>query len=109
MTIKIGDLITVDGEELKCTGEILHINAYWFSSGNGSYYSLRQWSHGELEAMKASGRLVEGKKEISVPGKGVCTWGHAWRRYRGLNKVMDVCDCGAERPVDWKDVGDKKK
>lgn len=32
---------------------------------------------------------------------------HKFKRYTGLQKIVDYCDCGFEQPVDWKELNNE--
>lgn len=103
--LKVDDVFTLDGEEMRV---ISHIPPhYWIQNNDtSSYYYMCLRSEKELGEAFAAGRMTLGKP-TKEKGGSAGHW-HTWKRYTGLNKVVDLCSCGTEREIDWHELGDGK-
>lgn len=103
--VKPGDVVTIDGEEMECTGTTgTPGGSVWLQTvGTYSYYYAQSFSQKDLEEMFNSGRLKLGRWKDERGGSS--HW-HVWRKYTGFRKVMEICDCGAERDLDWRTIGE---
>lgn len=66
-------------------------------------YSLNGVQVTEEEFMKASNLVYFNSGNL----KKKCV--HIFKRYVGLTKVIDYCDCGFEKEIDWKELSDESK
>lgn len=106
--VKQGDVVTIDGEVLECTGSVNPARgSFWFKNITGSYYTLRVWDTPELVKLFNEGRLVMG-----IHGRisgGTEQHSHYWVKYTGLNQIYNYCSCGAKQDIDWREHGDGER
>ncbi len=104
--IKDGDIFTVDGEVLEVCGGPTPGQGFWFKSGSDSYYNLRTYTREELEDLLKAGRLVVGREVVFKSNIG-SHW-HSWKRYTGIVRIYDYCECGEKKELDWTTIGEGK-
>jgi hypothetical protein len=104
MTLKTGDILTIDGVEFVVMNVYQNTDHYLLKEKNapaGYYHSVFR-SAEELNELRAQGRLLVGGWNEKVKGGNPSCF-HEWRRYMGAipASLYDYCTrCDAKKSVD---------